>query len=86
MLWQGVMTRLVACPPTCGAAAEIVCSEEFANRRRLDRSVCIRAQAMTTDAPSTFGAHDMREVVGFGIAKSAARSPSRTKTKARSSC
>ena len=30
MLWPGVMTRLMACPPTCGAAAAIVCSEDFA--------------------------------------------------------
>jgi acetyl-CoA acetyltransferase len=73
MLWPGVMTRLMACPPTCGAAAAILCSEAFAARHGLDRSVRIRAQAMTTDAPATFEAHDMREVVGFGMAKSAAR-------------
>jgi acetyl-CoA acetyltransferase len=30
MLWPGVMTRLMACPPTCGSAAAIVCSEAFA--------------------------------------------------------
>ena len=73
MLWPGVMTRLMACPPTCGAAAAILCSEAFAAKHGLDRSVRIRAQAMTTDAPATFEAHDMREVVGFGMAKSAAR-------------
>jgi acetyl-CoA acetyltransferase len=72
MLWPGVMTRLMACPPTCGAAAAIVCSEEFAARRGLNRSVRIRAQAMTTDAPVTFESHDMRDVVGFSMAKSAA--------------
>jgi len=73
MLWPGVMTRLMACPPPCGAAAAILCSEAFAAKHGLDRSVRIRAQAMTTDAPATFEAHDMREVVGFGMAKSAAR-------------
>jgi acetyl-CoA acetyltransferase len=72
MLWPDVMTRLMACPPTCGAAAAILCSREFAKRHGLDRSVHIRAQAMTTDSLATFEAHDMREVVGYSMAKSAA--------------
>lgn len=73
MLWPGVMTRLMACPPTCGAAAAIVVSESYARQHGLDHSVRIRAQAMTTDGPETFAAHDMREVVGFGMAQAAAR-------------
>lgn len=73
MLWDGVMTRLMACPPTCGAAAAIVCSDAFAQRQGLDRSVRIRAQAMTTDTHMTFEARDMREVVGFSMTKEAAR-------------
>jgi acetyl-CoA acetyltransferase len=73
MLWDGVMTRLMACPPTCGAAAAILCSEAFAQKHGLDRSVRIRAQAMTTDTARSFEARDMREVVGFSMAKEAAR-------------
>ncbi len=73
VMWPGVLTRLMACPPTCGAAATIVCSEAFASRHGLDRSVRIRAQAMTTDRPATFDAQDMREVVGFSMAQAAAR-------------
>jgi acetyl-CoA acetyltransferase len=73
MLWDGVMTRLMACPPTCGAAAAVLCSEAFAQKHGLDRSVRIRAQAMTTDTPATFEARDMREVVGYSMAKEAAR-------------
>lgn len=72
-LWPGVMTRLMACPPTCGAAAAIVCSESFAARHGLDRTVRIRAQAMTTDTAATFEAQDMREVVGFTMARTAAQ-------------
>lgn len=34
MLWDGVLTRLMACPPTCGAAAAIVVSEDFARDRK----------------------------------------------------
>ena len=71
-IWPGVMTRLMACPPTCGAAAAVLCSEAFASRHGLDRSVRIRAQSMTTDRPATFEAGDMREVVGFGMAREAA--------------
>jgi acetyl-CoA acetyltransferase len=73
VMWPGVMTRLMACPPTCGSAAAIVCSAEFANSRRLSSIVRIRAQAMTTDRPIAFEARDMREIVGFSMAKSAAQ-------------
>jgi len=72
VMWPGVMTRLMACPPTCGAAAAIVCSESFAQKHNLDRSVRVKAQAMTTDTPATFEARDMREVVGFSMAREAA--------------
>jgi acetyl-CoA acetyltransferase len=73
MLWPGVLTRLMACPPTCGAAAAVICSEAFASRHGLDRSVRVRAQAMGTDTPVTFEAKDMREVVGFSMARETAR-------------
>jgi acetyl-CoA acetyltransferase len=72
-VWPGVMTRLMACPPTCGGAAAILCSSEFAKRHGLDARVRIKAQAMTTDRPVAFEARDMREVVGFSMAKEAAR-------------
>ncbi len=73
MVIPGVMTRLMACPPTCGAAAAVLVSEEFAKRRGLSRKVSIAAQAMTTDLPSTFEAHDMMQVVGYDMARLAAR-------------
>ena len=31
MLWPGVLTRLMACPPTCGAAAAVLVSAAFAD-------------------------------------------------------
>ena len=73
VMWPGVMTRLMACPPTCGAAAALLVSEAYARRHGLDHSVRIRAQSMTTDSPKTFETHDMREVVGFSMAQEAAR-------------
>ncbi len=72
-VWPGVMTRLMACPPTCGAAAAVVCTPEFAKRHGLQATVRIRAQAMTTDRPATFSARDMREVVGWSMAREAAQ-------------
>ena len=68
----GVMTRLMACPPTCGAAAAILVSEGFARRHGMRAPVRIAAQAMTTDSPSTFEAHDMMRLVGYDMARSAA--------------
>jgi acetyl-CoA acetyltransferase len=73
VMWPGVMTRLMACPPTCGGAAAILCSEAFAQRHGLNRSVRIRAQAMTTDRSSTFDAHDMRQLVGVDMTREAAQ-------------
>ena len=73
MLWPGVLTRLMACPPTCGAAAAVLCSDEFARRHGLRADVRIVAQAMTTDTDVTFSGRDMREVVGFSMAREAAR-------------
>jgi acetyl-CoA acetyltransferase len=72
-MWPGVMTRLMACPPTCGAAAAILCSSDFVAANNLSGKVRIRAQAMTTDRPSTFASRDMRDVVGFGMTQEAAR-------------
>ena len=72
VIWPGVMTRLMACPPTCGAAAAVLVSERFAQAHGLDRSVSIRAQAMTTDTPATFEAGDMMQVVGYDMARAAA--------------
>ncbi|MBV8665807.1 MAG: lipid-transfer protein [Burkholderiaceae bacterium] len=73
MMWPGVMTRLMACPPTCGAAAAIICSEAFAKKHSLKTDVRILAQSMTTDTPVVFEGRDMREVVGFSMAKNAAK-------------
>jgi len=71
-IWPGVMTRLMACPPTCGGAAAVLVSESFAKKHGLNADVAIKAQAMTTDTPSTFAARDMMRLVGYDMAKAAA--------------
>jgi len=68
----GPLTRLQCCPPTCGAAAAVVVSPEFARARGLRADVAIAAQAMTTDTPGSFGG-DLMRLVGYDMTATAAR-------------
>lgn len=71
-MWPGVMTRLMACPPTCGAAAALVVSEKFAKKHGLRANVRILAQVMTTDAIVSFDPPSMIAYAGFHMAQAAA--------------
>ena len=71
-IWPGVMTRLMACPPTCGAAAAVLVSPSYARRHGLRTDVRIKAQAMTTDRAGTFGG-SMLKLVGADMARDASR-------------
>ena len=71
--WPGVMTRLMACPPTCGAAAAVLVSEKFAQKHGISTGVRIAAQAMTTDTTSTFSGEDMMKVAGYDMTVAAAK-------------
>jgi sterol carrier protein 2 len=68
----GPLTRLQCCPPTCGAAAAVVVSAEFARARGLRADVAIAAQAMTTDTPASFDG-DLMRLVGYDMTAAAAR-------------
>lgn len=72
-LWPGVLTRLMACPPTCGGAAALLVSIDFAKKHGLSVKVQILAQAMVTDYPSTFESKSMIDVVGFQMTAAAAK-------------
>ncbi len=67
------LTRFQCCPPTCGAAAAVLCSDEFAAKHGISKPVYIAAQAMTTDYPSSFEEHSMIKMVGYDMAKAAAK-------------
>ncbi len=73
VMWPGVMTRLMACPPTCGGAAAILVSEDFAMKENIGTNVKIISQSMTTDYESTFAENDMMQLVGYDMSKEAAR-------------
>lgn len=69
----GPITRFQACPPTCGAAAAVLVSPAFAAKHGLKAGVEIVAQALTTDAPDAFSSKSMMNVIGYGMAREAAR-------------
>ena len=69
----GPITRYQSCPPTCGAAAAVLVSPEFAARHGLRASVQIEAQAMTTDYAEAFEGQSMMRVVGYDMTREAAR-------------
>jgi len=68
----GPLTRLQCCPPTCGAAAAILCSEAFAARHGISTDIVIAAQAMTTDRPDSFDGENLAATVGATMSRTAA--------------
>ncbi|MBV1880714.1 MAG: lipid-transfer protein [Pseudomonadales bacterium] len=67
----GPLTRLQCCPPTCGAAAAVICTDEFAKKKGLTEAVQILGQAMQTDQPDSFEDSRM-DMVGYHMAQRAA--------------
>lgn len=68
------LTKLQCSPTSDGAAAAVVVSERFVERRGLaDRAVEIVAQAMTTDTEESFASGSCVDVVGQPMSREAAR-------------
>ena len=67
------LTRFQCCPPTCGAGAAILCSEEFAAKHGIKNPVYIAAQSMVTDFASSFDESSMIKMVGYDMTKEAAK-------------
>ncbi|MDC3961872.1 lipid-transfer protein [Polyangium jinanense] len=65
------LTRFQCCPPTCGAAAAILCSDDFARKKGISNAVYIAAQSLTTDYASSFG-DSMIKMIGYDMTKTAA--------------
>jgi len=68
----GPLTRFQCCPPTCGAAAAVLVSPEYARRQGLRADVVIEAQSLVTDQPTTFEG-DLRKLVGYDMTVAASR-------------
>ena len=67
------LTRFQCCPPTCGAAAAILCSDEFAKKMGITKPIYIAGQAMVTDRKSSFDEDSMIKMVGYDMSKGAAQ-------------
>jgi len=67
------LTRYQCCPPTCGAAAAILCSDDFAKKKGVKKPVWIAAQVMTTDFSSSFDEDSMIKMCGYDMAVDAAK-------------
>ena len=67
------LTRLQCCPPTCGAAAAVVCSDDFAKKHNISNPVYIPGQCMVTDFPSTFEEKSPMNIAGYDMSARAAR-------------
>lgn len=67
------LTRFQCCPPTCGAGAAVLCSDDFARRHGARDPVYIAAQSMTTDYPSSFTPPSMTRMVGYDMSARAAQ-------------
>ena len=65
------LTRFQCCPPTCGAAAAVIASEDFVRRKGIAGAVRIVAQHMSTDFGSAFG-DSMIGMIGYDMAKGCA--------------
>ncbi|WP_434938037.1 lipid-transfer protein [Shewanella sp. HL-SH8] len=71
VIYDDYLTRLMACPPTCGAAAVIVCSDKFAQQHGISSKVKILAQAMATDTQDSW--QDPINAVGQSMTQMAAQ-------------
>lgn len=71
LIYGEYLTRLMACPPTCGSAAAILCSEAFMRRHGIGRGVQILAQGMATDTESTW--EDPLGMIGASMTRTAAQ-------------
>ncbi len=66
------LTRFQCCPPTCGGAAAIVCSDDFAKKHNISNPVYLAAQAHFTDLESSFSKSPMA-IVGYDMTAAAAK-------------
>ena len=67
------LTRFQCCPPTCGAAAAILCSDAFAKKHGITNAVYIAGQSMKTDFKSSFEPKSMIKMVGYDMTAAAAK-------------
>lgn len=71
IVFGGYLTRLMCCPPTCGASAAIICSGDFAKKYGIGQLVEIIGQAITTDSETTW--ENPMNLIGADMTRRAAQ-------------
>ncbi|MGG1674353.1 lipid-transfer protein [Neobacillus sp. NRS-1170] len=71
VIYPPYLARLMACPPSCGAAAAIMCSEEFARKHGINGAVEIVSQVLLTDTEDSY--NDVINLVGADMTRRAAK-------------
>ena len=67
------LTRFQCCPPTCGSAAAVVCSDDFAKKHKISKPVYIAGQSLTSDFSSSFESKSPMKIVGYDMTAAAAK-------------
>jgi acetyl-CoA C-acetyltransferase len=70
-LYRGVR-KLYACPPSCGAAAVVVCNDEFARRHGIRTDIRLIGQGACSDHAEFFTG-DAQDVISRGITRATAQ-------------
>ena len=81
VIFDSYLTRTMACPPTCGAAAVVLCSETFTKKHGITNAVSILGQGMATDTidswrdPISAVGSEMTKIASHKAYEAAAVSP-----------
>lgn len=67
------LRKLYACPPSCGAAAVIVCSDTFANKHDIRADVRLVGQGWRSDRQEYFDSDNPLDVIFRGVSKETAQ-------------
>jgi sterol carrier protein 2 len=67
------LNKFQCCPTTDGAAAAVLCSEDFARKLGVTEPVTIEAISLKTDLPTAFNPKSMIKMVGADMTAAAAR-------------
>lgn len=72
LIYRG-LRKLYACPPSCGAAAVIVCSEDFAKKHDIRTDVRLVGKGWRSDRQEYFDSDNPLDVIFRGVSKETAR-------------
>lgn len=72
LIYRG-LRKFYACPPSCGAAAVIVCSDDFARKNNIRSDVRLVGQGWRSDRQEHFDSENPLDVIFRGVSQETAR-------------